>query len=412
MSNLPHQPSRIEDVLERIETRERSKSRRKQVLYVVAAILLMGGGAFAFSLLSDKPEELTAYSFAALTPNDLETALQNDYGAILVKHPDLGTETVRSVEDYETLAKLAEAYARLNQAETDQVDSTQRLEVFSVDIAGTREAGEALAFTIESYDPEVEYILDFGNGYRRQVNERYTYRYPRAGTFEVRLLATKGEASSMYSKRFSIRRAQNEQNDAPAQQEAPTQIADNATEENETVNELPEGAAEPSIDPDLSLVAEATQVEPMDLRAGGPNAPDPEISESVSLPTPSNSGVEGPAEAAETPASQPTNTAMLISEIEPQYPGGSNAMVRFIRRNFRYPSRARDAGAEGVVITRFVVGVDGKVSGITIVKGIGYGCDEEAIRLIKKMPRWIPGEQNGRKVPVYRTIPITFRLLN
>jgi protein TonB len=94
----------------------------------------------------------------------------------------------------------------------------------------------------------------------------------------------------------------------------------------------------------------------------------------------------------------------------PQFPGGEVEMYKFIRENLKYPTRASEAGVQGKVILNFVVGKDGKITSIKVVRGIGFGCDEEAIRVLQKMPLWNPGKMGGRPVPVYFTFPITFKL--
>jgi periplasmic protein TonB len=100
----------------------------------------------------------------------------------------------------------------------------------------------------------------------------------------------------------------------------------------------------------------------------------------------------------------------LIVEQMPQFPGGDIEMMKFIRDNLKYPPRAQEAGVQGKVIVNFVVGRDGKITHIKIVRGIGSGCDEEAIRVLEKMPPWTPGKMGGKAVPVYFTFPITFKL--
>ncbi|QNH62033.1 TonB family protein [Hymenobacter sediminicola] len=94
----------------------------------------------------------------------------------------------------------------------------------------------------------------------------------------------------------------------------------------------------------------------------------------------------------------------------PQYPGGMEAMQKYLRENLRYPTQARTDQVEGKVFVSFVIPADGKPTNTKILKGIGAGCDEEALRLIKNMPAWAPGKQNGRVVMVSYTVPITFRL--
>jgi protein TonB len=87
-----------------------------------------------------------------------------------------------------------------------------------------------------------------------------------------------------------------------------------------------------------------------------------------------------------------------------------NDISGYLSKNVRYPEQARSNNVEGRVILKFVVNEDGSVSGITILRGIGSGCDEEAKRVLAAMPKWKPGKQNGRAVKVYFTLPIVFKL--
>lgn len=94
----------------------------------------------------------------------------------------------------------------------------------------------------------------------------------------------------------------------------------------------------------------------------------------------------------------------------PQFPGGEDELMRFILGNLRYPSVAKEVGIEGRVIIRFVVSKTGDVTNVEILRGLDPSCDKEALRVVKMMPNWIPGKQNGRSVPVYFTLPIVYRL--
>lgn len=99
-----------------------------------------------------------------------------------------------------------------------------------------------------------------------------------------------------------------------------------------------------------------------------------------------------------------------IVEDQPEYPGGMNAFYKYIGTNMRYPAQARRMGVEGRVFVQFVVEKDGSLSEIQVIKGIGFGCDEEALRVIKQSKKWTPGKQRGRAVKVRMILPIMFRL--
>jgi periplasmic protein TonB len=94
----------------------------------------------------------------------------------------------------------------------------------------------------------------------------------------------------------------------------------------------------------------------------------------------------------------------------PSFPGGTDELLTLISKNIEYPEIARRAGVEGKVILGFVVERDGSITGINVIKGIGAGCDEEAIRVLKLVGNWLPGKQNGKAVRVSMIIPFVFKL--
>jgi protein TonB len=84
--------------------------------------------------------------------------------------------------------------------------------------------------------------------------------------------------------------------------------------------------------------------------------------------------------------------------------------MKFLRQNIKYPAEAIRKQIEGKVIINFIVEKDGSVSNVKVLNGIGGGCDEEALRVIKLMPRWNPGKQSGMPVRVLFNLPITYKL--
>ena len=99
-----------------------------------------------------------------------------------------------------------------------------------------------------------------------------------------------------------------------------------------------------------------------------------------------------------------------VVEEMPQFPGGMGEAMRFLAQNIKYPKAAQQAKIEGRVIVQFVVGKDGSVSDIQIMRGVSPELDAEAIRVVGMMPKWIPGKQRGKAVTVKFTMPIMFRL--
>ncbi len=100
----------------------------------------------------------------------------------------------------------------------------------------------------------------------------------------------------------------------------------------------------------------------------------------------------------------------IIVEQYPEPVGGMEAFYTFIGENIKYPVQARRLNVQGMVFLQFVVEKDGSLTDIKVVKGIGAGCDEEAVRVLSNVPKWKPGKQRGRFVRVKLTIPIRFVL--
>jgi TonB family protein len=101
----------------------------------------------------------------------------------------------------------------------------------------------------------------------------------------------------------------------------------------------------------------------------------------------------------------------VVVESMPEFPGGQQAMMRYIGENIQYPVIAQENGIQGRVICQFVIEKDGKVTDIQVVRSSGdASLDKEAIRVINSMPKWTPGKQRGKTVRVKYTIPVNFRL--
>ena len=99
-------------------------------------------------------------------------------------------------------------------------------------------------------------------------------------------------------------------------------------------------------------------------------------------------------------------------EQQAEFPGGQGALMKFLSNNIRYPESAQQNDIQGRVIVKFVVEKDGSIGNVTVVKGVDRDLDREAIRVVKKMPRWQPGKNNGVAVRSYFNLPVTFRLQN
>ena len=96
-------------------------------------------------------------------------------------------------------------------------------------------------------------------------------------------------------------------------------------------------------------------------------------------------------------------------DIPAEFPGGINKARQFLANNIQYPDEAVEEGVNGTVRVKFTIEIDGSISNIQILQKLGYGCDEEVIRVLKRMPRWTPAKLKGKYVRSYFTMPVSFR---
>lgn len=113
-----------------------------------------------------------------------------------------------------------------------------------------------------------------------------------------------------------------------------------------------------------------------------------------------------------TPSVSETSLDQVFTIVEqmPQYPGGDKALQKFMEKNLQYPVTAIENGVEGTVYISFIVERNGGITSVKVIRGIGGGCDEEALRLVHLMPEWKPGKQEGETVRTYMTLPVRFQL--
>lgn len=106
----------------------------------------------------------------------------------------------------------------------------------------------------------------------------------------------------------------------------------------------------------------------------------------------------------------PGDSIFVSVQQKPEFPGGLSQLYKYFGSNINYPMQAKESGISGRVFLNFVVEPDGSISNVIVLRGIGGGCDEEAVRVVQSMPLWEPGKQRGRAVRVSFTVPIKFTL--
>lgn len=110
------------------------------------------------------------------------------------------------------------------------------------------------------------------------------------------------------------------------------------------------------------------------------------------------------------PPKEEENKVFDVVEENPSFPGGQAALMQWLNENIKYPVIAAENGIEGRVIVQFVVSKTGSISDVRVVRGVDPSLDKEAVRVVRNMPNWTPGRQNGTTVNVRFTLPVTFRL--
>jgi protein TonB len=113
---------------------------------------------------------------------------------------------------------------------------------------------------------------------------------------------------------------------------------------------------------------------------------------------------------AEAPKPEVENKVFDVVEQMPSFPGGQGALMQYLANNIKYPVVAQENGVQGRVVVSFVVERDGSITDVQVVRSVDPSLDREAQRVVRSMPRWIPGKQNGQAVRVKYNVPVSFRL--
>lgn len=109
---------------------------------------------------------------------------------------------------------------------------------------------------------------------------------------------------------------------------------------------------------------------------------------------------------------KPVETEKVYTYVEqpPSFPGGEAELANYLRANIKYPQSAKETGIQGRVYLEFIVARNGEITDVKVLRGLQYECDKEAMRVVKSMPKWTPGKQNGHTVTVKFTLPVVFQL--
>lgn len=187
--------------------------------------------------------------------------------------------------------------------------------------------------------------------------------------------------------------------------EQPTQLADSIAASQEEAGETPDGKVADnnetrsdgkptnSNNNDGHTSPSQASSRPNKTTQNGQKEPEPVRSEPLNKPQPVNS-----------------NRVYDVVEQMPSFPGGISGLMTYLNQNTRYPAVAQENGVQGRVVVSFVVGKDGHISDVTVLRSVDPSLDKEAIRVVRNMPRWTPGKQGGEPVRVRYNVPVSFRL--
>lgn len=409
----------IEDYIRRVQSEEKTRSRKKFILIGILSICTLSAGAFGVFKLAAPPPEFVEYNQKTLSVTDVESHLGKGVKGIIIADTSLGlVDTVYSLEEYldyvriyqnspqelipeESGSGFDDEFYEPEQDDSDQIfpeekstpatETPKKLKpkgekiLVDLKIEGTKEVGNTLIFKIPDYNPSYAYYINLGNGEKRKVNGELRYKYPEAGTFNITMVALgtnsrRGEINQRIS--ISRRTITEDKNyeaivEKPALDKPVSPIAQ-ASDGNLVLDQAQDRINQPQI---------------IDNQSGKKSA-------KSSTPTRQTNRSES------RPSVQPLDFAAKM----PVFPAGEVELLRFFKDRIKYPTIARENGIEGTVYIQFVVHTNGALSDFKVLRGLGYGCDEEALRIAKGMPDWLPGENNGEKVPVKRTVGVRFNI--
>ena len=172
------------------------------------------------------------------------------------------------------------------------------------------------------------------------------------------------------------------------------------------VTVVPHAVIKTQVAPDQEVKPEVVTNLPTDV---GPTGPAKTGLADADGATGSTGVTTGPVTDSARPAAAPAPTTVLYAEVMPEFVGGRTALQRYLQKHLRFPVAALAAQVSGKVFVSFVVQTDGSVGEVTVLKGLGYGTEEAAARVVREMPAWTPGLQNHHPVAVRFTLPITFQ---
>lgn len=390
----------------------RRRSNRYGTWILLGIMALSAGLGFALverNRNTAQPQETVWLVFAAedIPPAAVRAHLEKPFhGAIVLGQDGLAQDTFLSVRDYSSWLANQPLSVPAPEPDAWAVSSEEPEEAFfeeesplALILKGRLQSQQRIIFAVSGFRDQHSYTLDFGDGYRQEIRRQAAYMYAKPGYYQVKLTMT--TALGQIKQRVRTIHIQSPTTRAgnPTQQQPSTLVI---ADFNEELDEVMEDANSYSQDATASFIPSAIE-ENNQTELIGPPKPDSLFSH------------QGNPEIGDQPRSEAkpfavTDEPYIMPEVAPEFPFGSSEMKNFLDANIVYPELATDLHVEGTVVARFVVDREGNISDVTILKGIGYGCDREVKRVIRKMPNWKPGEIDGQKVNSYFVLPVKFIL--
>ncbi|MEM9721313.1 MAG: TonB family protein [Bacteroidota bacterium] len=465
--------ARISQHLDELNREHRRKQARQTTIVAgsILALLLVGfllSRSILFSSGGAKNEvEEGVFLLENVSPDLVHEYFATQDEGMIIKYKDLYV-TLFSVEDYydlveklsgnDTHTEFSDAFSTVDtlvgdnfaldpfiplEPNTDLPTSEDAplVSESKIIIQGDRLASSSLQFTISNFDPRLNYEVNFGDGsLKDKLQREFFHEYKKGGSYTVELKGYFGtEEIFSTSRKINIDKEATrppailvKANSRKPARTTPTSgrsVAANSASngENGQENDRNIQAVNP---PSLSLSSVGDAPVFPNSDQAETNLKDPSIqksegqadSEDASRSEALVSSVASP-EIYTDPSASNTNNQPLrrykktyveplkIANQMPTFPGGSSALLNFLNERLNYPQAAKDFSVEGIVYVQFIVDEEGEIRNTQVVRGLGHGCDKEALRIVREMPRWIPGRHEGEIVPVIYTIPINFRLI-
>ncbi|MEM9933013.1 MAG: TonB family protein [Bacteroidota bacterium] len=441
MSTSKDPSGKLEDYILAVEKKEKQM---RMVKVSLLAILITGGTALAY-FMGVQPYLQSAdyqrYFASELSFQKVDSLLSLSPKPILIKQDGREQfDTIREIEDYiqfelnESPELIVVDNLQTEFVDTDaggfMEDGLFKPANIALDIAGDRKVGNKLSFKIIPLgDNKLPlYEIDFGNGLRKKIKSNIRYAYPSAGHYYVYVRSADENEQTLYKLPLVIgnsaqRTLKESTGQELAQREQTTKLQNSAT---------PASTKETESSPaQETTVSTSTNTGSANTLAGGKQSASntenpygvrnnllanssrelPKVVETVPTNTKSTATSTQKPSSGTSTSSKDVFDPNAVFEL-PSFPGGSKAMNRFISRRLRYPKMALNNKVEGIVVVKFQVDPLGGVSKPKILKSIGFGCDEEVLRILSAMPDWKPATKNGQPIQAVHSIAINFKIQN